>query len=151
MQFKFYTQLSWAWKKFYNLRIWLERRTSKIFFMRRFIWSHIDLNEVFTFLTLCFTLNSMNNVNSCIYLNKTNWHSISCEFQKWADAWENQQLGFWPGLTQSGLNNHRSRLEISNLRMFAANIWHFGTSGFSFVEYLVNGCRYFPNISYLDT
>ena len=37
------------------------------------------------------------------------------------------------------------------LRMFAANICHFGTSGFSFVEYLVNGCRYFPNILYLDT
>ena len=42
------------------------------------------------------------------------------------------------------------RLEIV-LRMFAANICHFGTSGFSFVEYLVNGCRYFPNILYLDT
>ena len=35
------------------------------------------------------------------------------------------------------------------LRMFAANIWHFGTSGFYFVEYLVNGCRYFPNILYI--
>ena len=35
--------------------------------------------------------------------------------------------------------------------MFAANICHFGTSGFSFVEYLVNGGRYFPNILYLDT
>ena len=44
------------------------------------------------------------------------------------------------------------RLEsIGHLRMFAANIWHFGTSGFSFVEYLVIGCRYFPNILYLDT
>ena len=37
------------------------------------------------------------------------------------------------------------------LRMFAANIRHFGTSGFSFLEYLANGCRYFPNILYLDT
>ena len=40
---------------------------------------------------------------------------------------------------------------ISHLRMFAANIGHLGTSGFSFVEYLVNGCRYFPNILHLDT
>ena len=23
---------------------------------------------------------------------------------------------------------------------------HFGTAGFYFVDYLVNGCRYFPNI-----
>ena len=38
-----------------------------------------------------------------------------------------------------------------NLRMFAANICHFGTSGFSFLEHLVNGCRYCPNILYLDT
>ena len=35
-------------------------------------------------------------------------------------------------------------------RMFAANILHFGTTALSFVEYLANGCRYFPNISYLD-
>ena len=33
-------------------------------------------------------------------------------------------------------------------RMFAANFQHFGTSGFYFVEYLVNGCRYFPYILY---
>ena len=37
------------------------------------------------------------------------------------------------------------------LRMFAANIKTFRNFRFSFVEYLVNGCRYFPNILYLDT
>ena len=44
------------------------------------------------------------------------------------------------------LQDHWSSGFYNELRMFAANIWHFGTTGFSFVEYLVNGCRYFPNI-----
>ena len=49
-------------------------------------------------------------------------------------------------------NSHsKNRGGKNNLRMFAANICHFGTSVFSFVEYLVNGCRYFPNILYLNT
>ena len=32
----------------------------------------------------------------------------------WACAWENQQFGFWPGPTQTGLYSHRRWLEAGN-------------------------------------
>ena len=53
----------------------------------------------------------------------------------------------------SGGSNSETQKTLSGqaLKDVAANICHFGTSGFSFLKYLVNGCRYFPNILYLET
>ena len=41
-----------------------------------------------------------------------------CSFPRrkfiWAPAWENQQFGFWPGLTQTRLYSHWRWLEVGN-------------------------------------
>ena len=60
-----------------------------------------------------------------VFTDKTDKETIHCELDitgseltwtsgKWAATWENQQCGFWPGLTQTRLYSYWRWLEAGN-------------------------------------